>query len=107
IGLAAIVLSRRHLIESRTPGRRRTPDIVGALVFALAIAALVLGVVKGQEWGWASARVVGAFAAAAVLGAVFVWRCTWHRAPVVDLSLLRVRNFSAANGMTLIGAAGF
>ena len=59
IGVAAIVLTRRHLVESRAPGRRRMPDLMGALVLALAIAALVLGVVKGDEWGWLSGRVLG------------------------------------------------
>ena len=107
IGVVAVVLARRQLIESRAPGRRRMPDMSGALLFALAIASLVLGVVKGSEWGWGSARVLGAFAAALVLGAVFVWRCTWHRSPIIDLGLLRIRTFSAANGMTIIAAAGF
>jgi NTE family protein len=107
IGVAAIVLARRQLVESRAPGRRRVPDLPGALLFALAIAALVLGVVKGSEWGWGSPRIVGAFAAAVVLGAFFVWRCTWHRSPIIDLQLLRLRTFSAANGMTIIAAAGF
>jgi NTE family protein len=107
IGAVAIMLARRHLVESRAPGRRRLPDLLGALFFALAVAALVLGVVKGQEWGWGSPRVLGAFAAAIVLVAVFGWRCTWHRSPIVDLQLLRIRTFSAANGMTIIAAAGF
>jgi EmrB/QacA subfamily drug resistance transporter len=107
IGIAAVVLARRYLVESRAPGRRRMPDLAGALLFALAISALVLGVVKGQEWGWTSARILGSFAAAIVLLAIFVWRCTWHRSPIVDLSLLRIRTFSAANGMTVVAAAGF
>ena len=38
---------------------------------------------------------------------MFVWRCTWHRSPLIDLSLLKIRTFSAANSMTLVGAAGF
>ncbi len=107
IGIAAVMLARGCLVESRTPGRRRMPDLLGALVFAFAIAALVLGVVKGQEWGWASPRIVGSFAAAVALGAVFMSRCRTHRSPVVDLALLRIRTFSAANAMTLVGAAGF
>src|SRR5205807_1343028 len=107
IGVVAIVLARRYLVESRTPGRRRLPDLSGALLFAVAVAALVLGVVKGQEWGWTNARTVGSFAVAVLLGAVFVWRCTWHRSPLVDLQLLRIRTFSAANGMTVIASAGF
>ena len=107
IGVTAIVLARRRLTESRTPGRRRLPDLFGALLFALAIAALVLGVVKGQEWGWTNARTLASFAVAVVLGVVFVWRCTWHRSPLIDLRLLRIRTFSAANGMTVIASAGF
>ena len=107
IGIAAVVLARRQLPESRTPGRRRLPDLPGALLLAVAVAALVLGVVKGQEWGWSSARIIGAFAAAVVVGAVFAWRCTWHRSPLIDLKLLRMRTFGAANAMTVIAAAGF
>src|SRR5262249_8179347 len=107
IGAAAVVLARRYLVESRAPGRRRMPDLLGGLVLAFGIAAVVLGVVKGQEWGWGSPRVLGSFAAAVVLGAVFTSRCRTHRSPVVDLSLLRIRTFSAANAMTIVGAAGF
>src|SRR3954452_9932786 len=107
IGVAAVVLARRHLVESRAPGRRRMPDLQGALVLALAIAALVLAVVKGEEWGWLDARVLGSFAAALALGAAFVRRCTKHRAPVVDLSLLRDRTFSVTNAMTTVTGAGF
>jgi NTE family protein len=107
LGVAAVALARRYLVESRAPGRRRMPDIAGAVIFGLAISALVLAVVKGQEWGWTSPRVLGAFAAAVALTAVFAWRCTWHRSPVIDLSLLRLRTFSVANAMTVVAAAGF
>ena len=31
----------------------------------------------------------------------------WHRSPIIDLGLLRNRTFSAANGMTIVAAAGF
>jgi NTE family protein len=107
IGIAAYALSRSRLIESRAPGRRRMPDLPGTLVFAVAIAALVLGVVKGEEWGWSSGRVLGCFGAALVLGAIFVRRCRRHRSPIVDLQLLRIRTFSTANAMTILAAAGF
>ncbi len=107
IGLAAVVLARRRLVESRAPGRRRMPDLTGAVLFALAISALVLAVVKGGEWGWGSPRTLLSFAAAVAFGAAFVWRCSWHRSPIIDLSLLRMRTFSVANGMTIVAAAGF
>jgi NTE family protein len=76
-------------------------------LLAIAIAALLLGIVKGQEWGWDSARIIGSLATALVFGAVVVWRCTWHRSPIIDLSLLKVRTFSVANTAAVIGAAGF
>ena len=107
IGVAAALLARRRLVESRAPGRRRIPDLPGTLLFAIAIGALVLAVVKGQEWGWGSARIVGCLAAALAFGAAVVWRCTWHRSPIIDLSLLKIRTFSAANAMTVIAAAGY
>jgi EmrB/QacA subfamily drug resistance transporter len=107
ICIAAVLLARRRLVESRAPGRRRIPDLPGTLLFAIAIGALVLGVVKGHEWGWGSARILACLAVALAFGAVVIWRCIWHRSPVLDLSLLRIRTFSAANAMTVIGAAGF
>jgi NTE family protein len=107
IGIATVFLSRRVLIESRAPGRRTIPDLLGALVLAAATALLTLGIIKGSEWGWGSPRVLGAFAAAVALAAFFVWRCTWHRSPMLDLSLLRTRSLAVANVLTLVGAAGF
>ncbi len=107
VGVAAFLLARRVLVESRAPGRRRVPDLLGALVLSVAIGSLVLAVVKGQEWGWSSARVIGAFAAALLLGVYFVLRSTRQRVPVIDLSLLRVRAFSLSNGVTVAMASGF
>jgi EmrB/QacA subfamily drug resistance transporter len=107
LGLLAFLLARRVIVESRTPGRRRLPDLRGALVLALAIAALVLAVVKGQEWGWGNARVLGALLAAALLGAYFAVRATRVRTPVIDPSLLRIPVFALANGATILMATGF
>lgn len=107
IGVIAYALSRRKLVESREPGRRRMPDLPGALIFALAIASLVLGVVQGENWGWTSPAILASFAVAIALGALFVWRCSYHRSPIVDLKLLRNRTFTVANSTTILAAAGF
>ena len=107
VGIAALLLTRRVVVESRAPGRRRVPDLLGGGVLALAIGALVLAVVKGQEWGWAGGRVIGAFAASLVLGAYFALRTSRQRTPVIDLSLLRIRAFALSNGVTLVMAGGF
>jgi len=107
LGVIAFVLSRKALVESREPGRRRLPDLLGTLVFAVAIATLVLAVVQGDSWGWTSPETLASFALAAALGTFFVWRSSRHRSPVIDLDLLRHRTFAVANAMTIVAAAGF
>jgi NTE family protein len=107
LGALAFVLSRRVLVESRAPGRRFMPDLFGGVVLAFAIAALVLTVVKGQEWGWGNARVLGALVAALLLAGYFALRATRERAPVIDPSLLRIRDFVLSNTATLLMATGF
>jgi NTE family protein len=107
VGVVAFFLAGRVLVESRAPGRRHVPDVAGGVVLALAIASLVLGVVKGQEWGWGSDRVVGAFLASVLLGGYFVVRSSRQRTPVLDLSLLRIRAFALSNGVTIVMASGF
>lgn len=107
VGAMAFVLAQRVLVESRAPGRRRMPDLVGAMVLSLAIASLVLAIVKGQEWGWSSDRVIGAFLATFLLGGYFVVRSSRQRAPLIDLTLLRIRAFALSNGVTVVMASGF
>ncbi len=107
VGLAAFALARRVLVESRAPGRRRVPDLLGAVVFAAAIASFVLAVVKGQEWGWGNGRIVASFLVSLLLGVYFVWRSSRQRIPVIDLSLLRIRSFALSNGVTVVMASGF
>jgi NTE family protein len=107
LGLLTFVLARRVIVESRAPGRRRLPDLLGGLVLALAIAALVLAVVKGGEWGWVNGRVLGAFGASLLLGWYFVVRATRARSPVIDPALLRIPGFVLSNVATVLMSTGF
>ncbi len=107
LGALALLMARRTLIESRAPGRRTVPDLIGALELAAATALFTLGIVQGDAWGWGSPATWGCVAAGIALGAVFVQRCRWHAAPMIDLSLLRVRSVAVANLLSLVGAAGF
>jgi NTE family protein len=107
LGVLTFLLARRVIVESRAPGRRYLPDLLGGLVLALGIAALVLAVVKGEEWGWANARVLGSLLAALLLGGYFVLRATRERAPVIDPALLRIPAFVLSNTATTLMAAGF
>lgn len=107
IGAAALLASKRTLVESRAPGRRSVPDLLGALLLAGSISALTLGIVKGEDWGWAAPATIASFAASLAIGAAFARRCTWHSSPMIDLALLRVRSLAVANALSIVGAAGF
>ena len=106
IGLPALIPARRLLRESREP-RTIFPDAVGALLLATGVATLVLAIVEGPAWGWDSVRIVGLFATSAALLASFVARSARHRAPVIELSLFRVRSFAVANAGGFVFASGF
>src|SRR3954453_6617982 len=71
IGAAALVPARRLLVETRDPDRGAVPDPFGIVLFAASIGALSLAIVEAPDWGWGSARILTAFAAAAVLAAGF------------------------------------
>ena len=107
IGLVAIALIGRHLIESRAPGRRRMPDLAGAGIFALAIALLTFAIVEGPTEGWSSPLVLIPALLSLAFGFVFARRCSRHRAPVFDPELLRIRGFVAANALSVIVASGY
>jgi EmrB/QacA subfamily drug resistance transporter len=107
VGLAAAVAATRILRESSDPEHARRPDGLGAVLLTAAVAALALGLVKAPDWGWANDRTIAALAGSVVALIVFVARTRRHPAPVVELSMLRMRSFSMAATSALLFSAGF
>jgi EmrB/QacA subfamily drug resistance transporter len=107
IGFIAWMLGRTVLTESKNPDADSRFDIPGVALFSVTMGALAFGIVEGREWGWASPRIVAAFATAAVAAALFLAQERRHPSPVVDLSLFRVPSFSIANVAMLAYATGF
>ncbi len=106
VGLIGLVASRRVLVERREPNAL-TPDLLGAVGFVIAIASLVLAIVKGPDWGWASAPVLLLLAATGLLLA-WIWRRSAHHAsPLIDPAMLRVRSFALAVAASVVFFAGF
>jgi EmrB/QacA subfamily drug resistance transporter len=71
IGVAAIAITYLHVRETRDPNATRV-DWGGLITFSIALFALVLALIRGNEEGWGSTLIVGLFAAAAVLLAAFI-----------------------------------
>ena len=107
IGLPALIPARRLLHESREEHPGPLSDILGIVLLVAGVGLLSLGIVKGQQWGWGSARVVGSFVAAALVLTAFLVRSARHPAPVIELKLLRVRSFAVANAGVFLFALGF
>jgi EmrB/QacA subfamily drug resistance transporter len=107
VGLVAAVAAVRVLDESKDPEHARQPDILGAALLGLAVAALALGFVKAPDWGWASVPTIGVLAGSAVALLAFAARTVRHPAPLVELPMLRVRSFSMAALAALLFSAGF
>ena len=107
LGVAALLATGRALVESRAPGRRRLPDLVGAGLLGLAMAALTFAIVQGPAWGWTDATVVGGFIVSAVLAGGFVMSSRRHPVPVLDPRLLRIPTFALANAVTFVAGMGF
>ncbi|MFI6448134.1 MFS transporter [Kitasatospora sp. NPDC050543] len=107
VGAAALLAGPRVLPAVRGRDAGPLPDLLGAVLLTAAIAALAVGLVKAEAWGWDSARVIGSLLAAALLTCGFLLRSARHPAPVVELPLLRVPTFAAANAAALLFTAAF
>jgi len=95
--LAAALLGTLHLVpDSRNPDATRL-DPVGALLSIGFIGTLVYAIITAPEHGWTSQTSLGAFAAGATLGLLFV---TWELRrsdPMLDIRLFANRSFSASS----------
>jgi EmrB/QacA subfamily drug resistance transporter len=106
IGLAAIVIGYRKL--PRVPGYEAPrPNAWAALLVTLGIAALVLVIVKGNDWGWSSTAVGVSAAVAIGCMALFLGHCLRSPNPFIDPALFRIARFTGATLMTAPCALAF
>ncbi|HEU5214237.1 MAG TPA: MFS transporter [Gaiellaceae bacterium] len=95
IGIACIAAGIRELHESRNEESGGF-DLPGFATLTAGLFALVLGLLRGNDWGWSSGRVIGLFVAAAVLLCAFAAIELRRRDPMFDFHLFRVPTFTGA-----------
>jgi EmrB/QacA subfamily drug resistance transporter len=100
LAAAAIWMAVRHVPETRTGGAR--PDVAGAATAAVALGGITYALIEGPGRGWTEATIVAALVAGAVALAAFVRTELTHRDPMLPFSIFRSRQFSGANGATLL-----
>jgi len=106
VGVVAFVLSLRLIPESRDEHARRAFDVGGAISVTGGLMALVYAIVNAETDGWGSPVTIGAFAVSSVLLASFVLIELRSKAPLVRLSIFRVRSLLTANVVMLLVASG-
>jgi EmrB/QacA subfamily drug resistance transporter len=95
IGAACVAAGLRALHETRDEERGGV-DLPGLVTITSGLFALVLGLLRGNDWGWSSGRVVGLFAAGAVLLVAFGFVELRQASPMFDLHLFRIPTFTGA-----------
>jgi MFS family permease len=87
------------LYREQRPRReqRERFDPLGAIVLAIGLAALTLGLSFGQEWGWLSAGTLAALGTSLLMLSVGVYVESHVEHPILNLGLLSNRVFAFAN----------
>jgi EmrB/QacA subfamily drug resistance transporter len=108
VGIAAIAIAPLLLRESRLELPHRHFDFAGAVSVTAGLMLLVYALTKATSDGWTSASTLGLLANALVLVVAFVVIELRSPAPLLPMSIFRLRTLTAANlTMAVVGAAAF
>ena len=103
--VVALLLGRRVLRETAADTSLR-PDVPGAVILTVAVAACVLALTQIRTWGMSDWRLLTAVVIAAASAGIVIQRSRSHPDPMLPPELFRERVFSAANaGSFLFGIA--
>lgn len=105
VSLLTMAVAAGRLSDSRAPGTRKL-DWPGQFTAAVAITALVYGVIEGGAESFSAPSVLGSLALAVVSGAAFVAVERRSAAPMLDLSLFRIPAFTASALVALVSFLG-
>jgi EmrB/QacA subfamily drug resistance transporter len=103
LGIAVIVLGQRVIPETRREDATRHFDVAGATLVTAGLFAVTYGIVRVESLGWGALGVLGPLSAGIALLALFVLvEGRYSRAPLVPLSIFRMRQLRAANLVVLL-----
>ena len=102
IGIGVVLAALRWVPESRMEAEQKRFDLGGAISVTAGLIVLVYAIVKAEQWGWGSGRMLGLTAVALALLAAFLVIETRSPSPLVRLSLFRIRSLAGANIVMLV-----
>ncbi|BCY12646.1 MFS transporter [Actinoplanes sp. L3-i22] len=110
VGVLALLVSALVLPESRNSTGSHKFDVAGVPLLAIGLLVLVFAVVKGEAWGWGSARTLGTMAAGLLGLIVFGLYESRLEHPLLPMRLFRSPALTigailtAVNFFTLLGS---
>ncbi|MFI9832985.1 MFS transporter [Streptomyces sp. NPDC051913] len=107
VGVVAVatLIAVRYVPES--PNRAEgSVNWLGAGLLSAWLVALLLPLSQAAVWGWGSARVIGLFALAVVLFALWLYSEARSRTPLIDLRVMRLPAVWTTNTVALLFGAG-
>jgi predicted MFS family arabinose efflux permease len=106
VGIITIALALRYVAESRVEVEHRSFDLAGAVTVTSGLVVLVYGIVKAQSYGWGSGKTIGLLAVAVALLGAFIAIEARSKAPLMRLSIFRVRALAVGDTVLLLVASG-
>jgi MFS family permease len=92
--------------DSRSP-KGRGLDLAGQILFAIALTAILFGVIQGSNTSYSSPRIIACLAGGTVLMIAFVAVEFRARYSLISIELFRSVNYSGAVLVGLLGGIGF
>jgi EmrB/QacA subfamily drug resistance transporter len=106
VGATILLLAPRVVPESRRESAERRYDPFGAVTITAGLVMLVYAISQAPVYGWGAARTVGLIAASATLLAAFLVIESRVEAPLLPLSIFRLRTLAGSNvGGLLLGGS--
>jgi EmrB/QacA subfamily drug resistance transporter len=106
VGVAGLIAAWFVIGDSKAPGARRL-DLPGAALATIAVGMLVYPLTEGHALGW-PAWTFALMAGSVPVFALFAWYQRGRTdSPLVELSLFRVRSFTAGLGVAVLFWVGF
>jgi EmrB/QacA subfamily drug resistance transporter len=100
LATAVVILSLRHIPESRSSGAGRL-DWMGALLATASLGGVITGLLESSKLGWRNPAVVASLFGGVIFLVLFLWVETRAISPMVSLPLFKSRSFLGANLLTL------
>jgi EmrB/QacA subfamily drug resistance transporter len=107
LGAITLAIIYRYLPSVHGEPPTRDLDYLGALVFAVGVVFLLLGLTNKQSAEWTDVEVGGYLLIAAILTPLFLLIESRASEPIVPLELFRNRNYAVTIAATFLSAIGF